>query len=33
MKKSIIPIDKASMQIEKLLFEIQENLLKKSKTF
>ena len=33
MKKSIIPIDEASMQIEKLLFEIQENLLKKSKTF
>ena len=33
MKKSIIPIHKASMQIEKLLFEIQENLLKKSKTF
>ena len=29
MKKSIIPIHKASMQIEKLLFEIQENLLKK----
>ena len=33
MKKLIIPISEASKRIEKLLSEIQENLLKKSKSF
>mgnify|MGYP001157060366 FL=1 len=33
MKKSLISIDKASNNINKLLLEIQENLLKKSKLF